>query len=191
MHRSLLAVLRILEHHYLIIAICIAVLLVLAAIIVRMRKGGLFWGHHRRRHSRPTIPTGPVTAGEDAQALLRKWADDKAPLSYPVKSARSTAGVGPAPPHTSTFPLRLVQNSAGVTAASSASSKEVLVEPTEIDQLLKLADLFERNLLTRQEFEEEKRLLREHYSTRAPRSSTNSRSSEDDAGSSGGEPGHD
>jgi hypothetical protein len=188
-HQSLLSVLRILEHHYVIIALCIAVLLALAAVILSIRKGGLFRGRHRRHHSRPTIPTGPVTAGEGAQALLSTWANDNARLSYRVESARPTAGVGPASPHTSSVPLRLVQNSARVTAASSASSKEVLVEPTEIDQLLKLGDLFERNLLTRQEFEEEKRLLREHYSTRAARSSTTSRSSEIDAGSSSGQPG--
>ena len=188
MHHSLLAVLRILEHHYLIIAICIAVLLVLAVVILRMRKGGVFWGHHRRHHSRPTIPTGPATAGEDAEALLSQWANDKAPLSYPMRSARPTAGVGPAPPQTSSVPSRLVQNSAGVSAASTRSA---LVEPTEIDQLLKLAGLFERNLLTRQEFEEEKRLLRERYSASAPRSSTTSRSSKDGAASSEGEAGHD
>ena len=188
MHQSLLAVLRILEHHYVVIAICIAVVLVLAAVILSMLKGGLFWGHHRRHRPRPTIPTELRTTGEDAQALLKKWATDNAPPSYPVRSVRPTAGVGSAPSQMSPFSPRPVQNSAGVT---SASRKEVPVEPTEIDQLLKLADLFERNLLTRQEFEEEKRLLREHYSVRAPRSSTTSRSSKGGAGSSEGEPGHD
>jgi hypothetical protein len=162
--RSLLAVLGILEHHYVIIAISVAVLLVLAAIILGIRKGRVFGRHHPR----PSIPTRPATTREEAQALLREWTSDKAPLSSP---------------------LRLLQRSAGATAASPTAGKEVPVEPTEIDHLLKLGDLFERNLLTRQEFEEKKRRLFEYDSARTARSSRTSRSPKVDAGSSRGEPG--
>jgi hypothetical protein len=47
---------------------------------------------------------------------------------------------------------------------SAAFDREVPVEPTEIDRLLTLADLLERKLLTRQEFEEERRFLLERQS---------------------------
>ena len=97
--------------------------------------------------------------------------------------------MGPAPPPASAVPLRLVRKSAASTAASSKSDKEVSVEPTELDQLLKLADLFERKLLTRQEFEEGKRLLLERDSSHAAPSSTASRKSKIDAGSHTSEPG--
>ena len=188
MHKSLGTVLRLLEHHYILIAICIAVLLVLAAVILIIRKGGVFRRRHRRHHPRPSIPTTPATTGEDAQALLRQWASDKAPLSFPVEPGHRTASVGPAPPPASAVPLRPVQKSAASTAASSTPGQDAPLEPTELDQLLKLAGLFERNLVTREEFEQGKRHLLERDSSRAAPSSTASRKSKIDAGSSKGKP---
>jgi len=190
-HKSLGTVLRLLEHHYVLIAICIAVLLVLASVFLIIRKGGVFRRRRRRHHPRPSIPTGPAPTGEDAQALLREWewASDKAPPSFPVEPGRQTTSVGPAPPPASAVPLRLVQKSAASRAASSTPGQDAPLEPTELDQLLKLADLFERKLLTRQEFEEGKRLLLERDSSHAAPSSTASRKSKIDPGSFKGEPG--
>ena len=189
MHKSLGTVLRLLEHHYVLIAICIAGLLVLAAVILITRKGGVFLRRHRRHHRRPSVPTTPATTGEDAQALLRQWASDKAPLSFPVEPGRQTTRVGPAPPPASAVPLRLVQRSAASSAVSSTPGQEAPLEPTELDRLLKLAGLFERNLVTREEFEEGKRLLLKRRSSRAAPSSTASRKSKIDAGSFKGEQG--
>jgi len=102
----------------------------------------------RRHRRRPIIIPGRVEAvGGDARAVLEQWASDR---THP--SARATA-------------------------MPEAKGAEEPVESTEIDQLLKLADLFERNLLSRQEFEEEKSLLLGHDSARGARSSGIARSS--------------
>ncbi len=151
--QSLLGLLGILGEHIVVVAICVAVLLVLAAAFFGLRRVRVF----RRLRPRPKISVAPKATEEDARALLREWASDKA-----LSSSRAIATPKP--------------------------GKEVSAESGEIDQLLKLADLLEKKLLTREEFEEQKKLLLGHDSARAAQSSTTSPSPEADADTPGDEP---
>jgi hypothetical protein len=158
---SLVAVLTTLEHHALIVGVCVLVLIVVVIIIVVMRSR---WWARTRARWRAHSPTVATTSPEDATALLNEWKSQQTPLPLRPTSGSRPASQGSVPLPTPGAPLRLVKESAGATRASATT-----------DRLLMLADMLEKNLLTRKEFEEQKRLLLEHDADPAGGASTTSR----------------